>query len=189
MFNGNIVVIGVSTGGPITLKTLFSTLPRLEAAVIVVLHIQPGMDERVALSLAKVSVMPVSLAKDGEYLRTGHVYLAPGGCHLALEGNRRIMLVSGPRVNYVQPSADVTMKSLQRSRSNVFVGIVLTGMGNDGAEGIRHIKSIGGITIAQDRETSSVYGMPRSAIATGAVDYVLPDVKMGKLIERLVNGE
>lgn len=186
MPRNNLVVIGVSTGGPLTLKALFRELPPLDAAFLVVLHITPQMDYRIAQGLAGVASMPVTLAEDGEFIRSRHVYLAPGGFHLQLNGNQRVALCEGARVNYVQPAADVTMLSLARPLKGTLVGIVLTGMGRDGAEGIRHIKGIGGITIAQDQHSSTIYGMPKAAVQTGAVDYVLPPKKIAeKLVELL----
>lgn len=184
----NIVMIGVSTGGPLALRRLFDGLPPLNAAFVIVLHIPPGMDYRIVLSLAAVSAMPVSLAEDGDYLRSGQIYLAPGGFHLRLEGNSRIILEEGPRVNFVQPSVDLAMKSLLKPlRRKRIVGVVLTGMGRDGAEGIRHIKEIGGVTIAQDRETSAIYGMPKAASETGAVDYVFPPEKISRKLMELLS--
>src|SRR6185369_13890799 len=115
MANGNnVVVIGVSTGGPPTLKELFGQLPPLNAAFVVVLHITPEMDRRVARGLAAVASMPVDLARDGDFLKPGQVYLAPGGVHLKLAGNLRVALSRGERVNYVQPSVDVTLFSMTR---------------------------------------------------------------------------
>jgi len=182
----NLVVIGVSTGGPLTLKELFKELPPLDAAFVVVLHITPTMDYRIAQGLAAVASMPVTLAVDGEQLRNGNIYLAPGGFHLRLDGNQKVVLCEGPRVNYVQPAVDVTMLSLSRPLRGSLIGIVLTGMGKDGAEGIRHVKEMGGITIAQDQNSSTIYGMPKAAVLTGAVDYVLPPRKIaGKLMELL----
>ncbi|QSV47001.1 chemotaxis protein CheB [Geobacter benzoatilyticus] len=189
MFNNRIVMIAVSTGGPITLKKLFADMPPLNAAVVIILHIQPGMDRLVAKGLAAVASMPVSVAEHGEFLERGRIYLAPGGCHLTLEGNRRIMLHEGPRVNFVQPAADVAMKSLGRPFMGKIVGVVLTGMGNDGAAGIYHIKEIGGTTIAQDRKTSAIYSMPNSALQTGAVDFVFsPDKICWKIVELMNEG-
>jgi len=182
----NLVVIGVSTGGPLTLKELFRGLPPLDAAFLIVLHITPTMDYRIAQGLAAVASMPVTLAEDGEYLRNGNIYLAPGGVHLRLDGNQKVVLCEGPRVNYVQPAVDVTMLSLSRQLKGRLIGIVLTGMGKDGADGIRHVKDMGGITIAQDQNSSTIYGMPKAAAQTGAVDYVLPPKKIaGKLTELL----
>ena len=182
----NLVVIGVSTGGPITLKEIFSTIPPLDAAIIVILHIGRGMDRLIARGLAAVSTMPVSLAKDGDVIQHGRIYMSPGGYHLKLERNRRIVLYEGQRVNYVQPSADVAMQSVQKALHQKIVGVVLTGMGKDGAEGIRHIKHIGGTTIAQNKESSTVFGMPRAAAQTGAVDFVLPKEKIGKKLVQLL---
>jgi len=186
MSRNNLVVIGVSTGGPLTLKALFAGLPPLNAAFLVVLHITPQMDYRIAQGLAGVASMPVVLAQDGQYLRSGNIYLAPGGFHLKLDGNQRVVLCEGARVNYVQPAVDVTMLSLTRQLSGAMIGIVLTGMGKDGAEGIRHIKQMGGVTMAQDQQSSTIYGMPKAAVQTGAVDFVLPPNRIaGKLVELL----
>ena len=186
MSRRNIVIIGVSTGGPFTLKELFSELPPLNAAFVIVLHITALMDYRIAQGLDAVASMPVALAENGGHLKPGNVYLAPGGFHLKLDGNQRIVLWEGARVNFVQPSVDVTMQSLTRSLSGNLIGIVLTGMGKDGAEGLRHIKSIGGVTMAQDQKSSIIYGMPKAALETGAVDFVLPPKRIAaKLIELL----
>jgi two-component system chemotaxis response regulator CheB len=170
----NVVVIGVSTGGPLTLRDLFTGLPPLNAAIVVVLHITPQMDYRIAQGIDACASMPAALARDGDFLRPGNIYLAPGGFHLKVDGNHRIALCEGPRVNYVQPSVDVAMLSLTRPLSGGVFGIILTGMGKDGAEGMRHIKRIGGTTMAQDQKSSIIYGMPKAALDTGAVDLVLP---------------
>ena len=189
MDNRNIVMIGVSTGGPIALKRLFADLPPLAAAIVIVLHIPPGMDYRIAKGLDAVASMPVALAEDGEYLRKGHIYLAPGGFHLSLEGNRRIILEEGERVNFVLPSVDVAMKSLLKPlKKGGIVGVILTGMGKDGAEGIRHVKGIGGVTIAQDQDSSAIYGMPKAAAETGAVDFVFPLARIGSKLVELFGG-
>jgi two-component system, chemotaxis family, protein-glutamate methylesterase/glutaminase len=186
MSGQNLVVIGVSTGGPMTLKELFSELPPLRAAFLIVLHITPVMDFRIAQGIDQVASMPVALARDGEFLKQGRVYLAPGGYHLKLEGNQKVVLLEGARVNFVQPSVDVTMQSVSKPLHNKVIGVVLTGMGKDGAEGIVHIKRIGGVTIAQDQKSSTIYGMPKAAAQTGAVDYVLPPKKIAaKLVELL----
>lgn len=186
MSNPNIVLIGVSTGGPVTLKEIFSKLPLLDAAFIVVLHIRPGMDKMIMRGLSAVSRMPVVMAEDGDFIKPGRVYFAPGGYHLMLEGNRRIILVEGERVNFVQPSADVAMLSLLKPRREKIIGVILTGMGKDGAEGIRHIKSIGGTTIAQDKESSAIFGMPMVAAKTGAVDYICSREKIAAKLRELL---
>jgi len=183
-----IVMIGVSTGGPIALRRLFAELPPLDAAFVIVLHIPPGMDYKIARGLDAVASMPVALAEDGEYLKKGHIYLAPGGFHLKLEGNSRVKLEVGPRVNFVQPSVDVAMKSLLKPlKQGKLIGVILTGMGKDGAAGIRHVKEVGGTTIAQDQESSAIYGMPKAAVETGAVDFVFPPTKIGRKIVDLLS--
>lgn len=188
MAHNNIVMIGVSTGGPIALKRLFAGLPQLNAAFVVVLHIPPGMDYKIARGLGAVTSMPVALAVAGEYLRGGQIYLAPGGFHLKLEGNSRIILEEGERVNFVQPSVDVAMKSLLRPlKQRLLIGVIMTGMGRDGAEGIRHVKSLGGITIAQDQDSSAIYGMPKAAWETGAIDFISSPGKIGKKLVELLN--
>ena len=187
MTHDNIVIIGVSTGGPIALRRLFADLPPLNAAIVIVLHIPQGMDYRIAKGLDAVSSMPVALAEDGEFLRAGRVYFAPGGYHILLEGNHRIILAEGQRVNFVQPSADLAMKSLSKPLTGKIVGIVLTGMGKDGAEGIKHIKALGGITMAQDQKSCAIFGMPKAAAETGAVDYVLSPEKIGQKLVSLLN--
>jgi two-component system chemotaxis response regulator CheB len=186
MTNRNLVIIGVSTGGPLTLKALFRHLPPIDAAIVIVLHIKAGMDAMIVRGLATSTSMPVTLAGQGEFLRDGHVYLAPGGCHLTLEGNHRVVLTPGERVNFVQPSADLAMMSLHKQAAGKIVGVVLTGMGKDGAEGIRHIKSVGGTTIAQDQASSAIYGMPKAAVLTGAVDFVLPPERIAEKIAGLL---
>lgn len=190
MTANNIVMIGVSTGGPIALKHLFANLPPLNAAVVIVLHIPPGMDYRIARSLASVASMPVTLAGDGEYLHSRRIYLAPGGYHLTLQGNSRVILTEGARVNFVQPSVDVAMKSLLKPlRRKRIIGVILTGMGKDGAEGVRHISEIGGVNIAQDQESSAIYGMPKAAVETGLVDFVFPPEKISQKLVELLSGQ
>jgi two-component system chemotaxis response regulator CheB len=167
-------MIGSSTGGLKVLEELFSRLPVLNAAVVIVQHISPQVDRSFVASLARVSKMPTSLAQEGTPLQEGQVYLAPGGVHLTLVRNCVVHLHDGEKVNSVRPSVDVAMKSVVAPIGIRIAGVILTGMGADGADGIPHIKQLGGITIAQDQKTSVIYGMPRAAAETGRVDFVLP---------------
>jgi two-component system chemotaxis response regulator CheB len=182
----NLVVIGVSTGGPTALKQLFGELPPTDAAFVIVLHVPAGMDYKIAKSLQAIASMPVNLAQNGELLKSGEIYLAPSGCHLTLEGNSRVVLREGARVNFVQPSVDVAMLSLVKQRTGRIVGVILTGMGRDGADGIKHLKSLGGITFAQEQQSCAVYGMPRAAVETGAVDFELTPQKIAKKLSELL---
>lgn len=178
-------MIGASTGGLKVLEQLFPCLPVLKAAVVVVQHITPLVDQSFASSLARVSKMPVGLAREGQLLQPGQVYLAPGGLHLQLAGNRHIHFSNAEKVNSVRPSVDVAMKSMVAPIGSRIAGVVLTGMGCDGAAGIAHIKQLGGITIAQDRTTSVIYGMPKAAAETGKIDFILPTVKIADKLREL----
>jgi two-component system chemotaxis response regulator CheB len=173
----NLIVIASSTGGVSVLYKMFSMIHPLNASVIIVQHMPEFINERMAGNLEKEANMPVQLIADKDVLKPGVIYLAPSKLHCSVQENRVLRLKEGEKVNYVCPSADVTMQSLRRpAPRKLLIGIVLTGMGQDGAEGIRHIKSIGGKTISQAEETCAVYGMPAKAVETGCVDHVLsPD--------------
>ncbi|MSN25471.1 MAG: chemotaxis protein CheB [Geobacter sp.] len=181
----NIVMIGASTGGLKVLEQLFPRLPVLKAAVVIVQHIVPLVDQSFATSLARVSKMPIGLAREGQILAPGNVYLAPGGVHLHLAGNRTFHLFNGEKVNSVRPAIDVAMKSLVAPVGAKIAGVILTGMGCDGAAGIAHIKHLGGITIAQDQKTSVIYGMPKAAAETGLVDFILSTEKIADKLTTL----
>ena len=179
---GNLVVIGASTGGLKVLEELFPRLNVLKAAVLVVQHITPMIDKAFVGSLNRVSKMPVILANHGQALQQGQVLLAPGGVHLYLVRNQIVRLAAGEKVNSVCPSIDVTMNSLISAGGGKLAGVILTGMGCDGAAGIAHIKQVGGITIAQDQKTSVIYGMPKAAADTGTIDFILPT---GRIADKL----
>jgi len=185
MSSCNLVVIGSSTGGLKILELLFQQLPKLKATVLIVQHITPMIDQAFVSSLARVSKMPVTLARDGQDVEDGQVYLAPGGVHLSLVRNRTFCLYSGEKVNSVCPSIDVTMNTLTRPATGRLAGVILTGMGCDGAAGIAHIKQIGGITIAQDQKTSVIYGMPKAAAETGKIDFILPTDRIADKLQVL----
>lgn len=170
----NIVVIASSAGGPRILKWIFTGLPRLNAGVIVVQHMPKFINESLRDSLSSVTSMAVRIAEDNAPIESGTVYIAPSEQHLTVLDNRILRVLRGDKVNFVCPSADVTMKSLAWNLDIHFVGVVITGMGRDGADGIAHIKRIGGTTMAQDEKTSSIFGMPKEAIRTGCVDFILP---------------
>jgi two-component system chemotaxis response regulator CheB len=185
MASCNLIVIGSSTGGLKILEQIFARLPVLKAAVLIIQHITPVIDQAFVSSLARVSVMPVSLAQNGENLQEGCVYLAPGGVHLTLVQNMTIRLSHGEKVNSVCPSIDVAMQSLVRPVGCRLAGIILTGMGADGAAGIVSIKNNGGVTIAQDQKSSIIYGMPKAAAETGMIDFILPTERIADKMSEL----
>jgi two-component system chemotaxis response regulator CheB len=179
-----IVIIGSSAGGPRILRELFTGIPFLDGSIVIVQHMPKFVNESLRDHLNNCTDMMVSVAQDGDRLEKGRVYVAPSEVHLELVNNQRIRLFNGEKVNFARPSVDVTMKSLKNEPRFALIGIILTGMGRDGAEGISHIKNIGGITIAQNEMTCAVYGMPKKAIETGNIDWVLkPDRIKDKLVE------
>jgi len=168
-----IVVIGSSTGGPRTLEIVFSRFPLVDAAIIIVQHMPHYINSAFCRHLAEISRMEARIGEDGESIEHGTIYVAPGDVHLKLLANRTIRLFDDEKVQCVRPSIDVAMKSLERNGDRV-VGVILTGMGIDGAEGICHIKEIGGVTLAQALRTCAIHAMPRAAFETGQVDQMLP---------------
>jgi two-component system, chemotaxis family, protein-glutamate methylesterase/glutaminase len=135
-------------------------------------------------TLDSLTDMDVVIADNGNRLEPGTVYIAPSEVHLELLNNQRVRLVNGPKVCFVRPSADVAMKSAMSKPGLRIIGVVLTGMGKDGADGIVHLKQIGGVTFAQDERSSAIYGMPKAAAETGSVDFVMsPEAIQAKLIK------
>jgi len=184
--SNTLIIIGSSTGGPKVLNEMFSTLPVLDASIVIVQHVPTYFDKAIAERLDDISKITVKLAEDGEALRAGTAYMAPALKHLRLAGNSRISLSQDAKVNCCCPSVDVAMKSISKNFTGTLVGVVLTGLGRDGAAGIEHIKDLGGTTIAQDERSSVIFGMPKSAIATGKVDNVLPPEKICEMLTRIV---
>jgi two-component system chemotaxis response regulator CheB len=182
----NIIIIGISTGGPQTLRGFFDGLPLLDASIVLVQHMIKCANRSLCERLNSLTEMEVRIACHGESMKAGVVYFAPSEIHLKLMNNKIIQLVDSPKVCYVRPAVDVTMRSIRKAAGDNITGIIMTGMGKDGTEGLSHIKSIGGVTFAQDENTSVVWGMPKSAISTGKVDYVLPPAGIrNKLISQL----
>jgi two-component system chemotaxis response regulator CheB len=186
----NVVVVASSTGGPRALTAVLPRLPRsLPAAVLVVQHMPSGFTKSLAQRLNGISPLVIDEAEDGEPIVHGRVYVAPGGQHMSVcetPTGPRIALSCEPAVWGVRPAADV----LFRSAATVFgvstVGVVLTGMGRDGAEGVRAILAAGGRAIAQDRETSTIFSMPNAAIEIGRAKIVRPLMSIGSEICDLV---
>lgn len=175
------MIIGASTGGVRALGILFGNLPWLNASLVLVQHMPAYIQPSFLRSLAQQTPMQVRMAEDGMLLQPGTILLAPAGLHTVLEQNRRVRLVSGPRVNFVCPAVDVTMKSVVPPAANTpLIGVLLTGMGRDGADGMVHLKRLGAKTLAQDEASCAVFGMPKEAWNAGGVDLLLPPDKLAR---------
>jgi len=173
------VVVGSSTGGPTVVETVLSDLPKAaDLRVLVVQHMPEGFTGRFAERLDARSEYDVREATDGARIGGGEAVIAAGDRHMEVSSFRNgrvgISLTRDPPVNNVRPAVDVTMETAAATVDGPLAGVVLTGMGEDGAAGIRAIAGAGGATIAQDEATSAVFGMPRRAIETGCVDGVAP---------------
>ena len=184
-----IIAIGTSTGGPKALQSVIPFLPGdIPAAVLIVQHMPSGFTNSLAERLDSKSELVVKEASHKERILAGHVYIAPGDSHMLIEtasnGDIMINLDKSPPVSGHRPSVDVMMKSLSATGLKNIIGVIMTGMGADGSDGIKKLKDVNkSYIIAQDEETSVVFGMPKMAIQTGAVDKV---VSLDKISEEII---
>ncbi len=164
-------------------------LPPDAPAVMITQHMPPGFTKSYAARLDSLCRIRVSEARDGERVLPGHAYIAPGGLHMSVErsgANYIVRVKDGDPVNRHKPSVDVLFRSAARVAGPNALGVMLTGMGADGANAMREMKDAGSFNLAQDEATCVVFGMPREAIAQGAVHEVLPIGRIaGRLIEHL----
>ena len=173
-----IVAIGTSTGGPRALQEVLTKLPgNLACPMLVVQHMPPGFTRSLAERLNTLCELTVKEAEDNDRLVAGTVFVAPGDYHLTIRregGAAFVKLNKEPAIGGLRPAVDPMMLSVAEVFGSRSVGVILTGMGHDGAQGIKAIKRMQGLTIAEDQSTSVVFGMPKAAIEAGAIDTVLP---------------
>jgi two-component system chemotaxis response regulator CheB len=170
-----IIAIGASTGGTRALHRLLASLPANVNGIVIVQHMPPRYTKTFAENLDALCNMDVKEAEDGDRVDRGKVLLAPGGWHLEVAKDQNgyyVRLQDGQPVNYQRPSVDVLFHSVVETAAGNAIGIILTGMGQDGSEGLLAMKEVGAFTIAQDEATSVVFGMPGSAIERGAAEVV-----------------
>jgi two-component system chemotaxis response regulator CheB len=172
-----LIAIGASTGGTEAIAAVLAQMPAQVPAILITQHIPPMFSRTFAQRLDKLCPMDVREAVDGDVPRAGLALVAPGGFHMVLEkagAGFRIRVKDGPMVCYQRPSVDVLFTSVAMAAGASAVGAILTGMGNDGAQGMKRMKEKGCHNIAQDEASCVIFGMPREAIRAGAVDEVLP---------------
>ncbi|HXE90289.1 MAG TPA: chemotaxis response regulator protein-glutamate methylesterase [Terriglobales bacterium] len=170
-----LVVVACSTGGPATLMKLFPAFPKdFPGAVLVAQHMPGNFTAQFSQQLAETCAIRVKEAEPGEIVKPGTIYICPGTHHMRISATGRIQLDDGPRISGYRPCADVTLETAAAHAGPLTVGVVMTGMGNDGSRGILAVKQAGGHVIAQDEASSVIFGMPAEAIKTGAVDQVAP---------------
>ena len=178
-----IIFIGASTGGTEATKEVLASLPADSPGVVITQHMPPGFTRNYAARLDGLCRISVKEASDGERILPGHAYIAPGGLHLSVErsgANYIARVQDGDPVNRHKPSVEVLFKSAARVAGPNAIGIMLTGMGADGARAMREMKDAGAYCVAQDEASCVVFGMPREAIAAGAVQEVLPLTKIAQ---------
>ncbi|SPE41647.1 fused chemotaxis regulator; protein-glutamate methylesterase in two-component regulatory system with CheA [Candidatus Sulfopaludibacter sp. SbA3] len=172
-----ILAIGASTGGTEAIASVLKRLPALSPGIVIAQHIPPEFSRAFAGRLNDICAMDVKEAADGDCLRPGLALVAPGDFHMLLRrsgGRYFVNVKTGPRVCYQRPSVDVLFSSVAEAAGAGAIGVILTGMGSDGAQGMLKMHAAGAYTIAQDEATCVVFGMPREAIQLAAVDRVLP---------------
>jgi two-component system chemotaxis response regulator CheB len=182
-----IVVMAASTGGPATLMKVIPQFPKdFPGAVVLVQHMPGNYTAQFSKQLAEVSQMRVKEAETGEIIVPGQIYVCPGSHHMRVSPSGRVSLDDGPRVNGYRPCADLTLESAAEFAGPMAIGIILTGMGNDGVKGVQAVRAAGGHTIAQDESTAVIFGMPQEAIQSGSVDQVLPMDWIYRAVEKRV---
>ncbi|MGH9569119.1 MAG: protein-glutamate methylesterase/protein-glutamine glutaminase [Candidatus Angelobacter sp.] len=182
-----LVVVASSTGGPATLMKFAPGFPEdFPGALILAQHMPGSFTSQFSSQLGEVCRMKVKEAEAGEIIVPGQIYVCPGTHHIRVSTTGRIVLDDGPRISGYRPCADLLFESAAHYSGANTIGVVLTGMGNDGSKGVQAIKAAGGYTIAQDESSAVIFGMPQEAIKTGAIDVVQPVEQILGTIERRV---
>ncbi len=185
------VAIGISTGGPLSLQKIIPVLSeKIQIPIFIVQHMPPKFTKSLADRLNSMSKLNVKEAENGERVENGTVYIAPGGYHMTITKNgfnsSHINISEEPGYTLHRPSVDVMMNSVINTYGKYTLGVIMTGMGKDGFEAIKNLKSLGGYSIAQDEQTCIVYGMPKAIVDAGLADNILPLEKIPETINKVV---
>ena len=184
----DVVAIATSAGGLRALSQILPDLPaNFPAPIVIVQHLDPHSPSLLPGILSRCTSLRVKVAENGEHIQAGTVYVAPPDWHLLLNSDGTLALAHTARVHFTRPAADVLFESIAACCQTRAIAVVLTGSGRDGALGIQAIKQNGGATIVQDAETAEFPGMPKAAIETHAVDWVLPLHQIAPTLVKLVS--
>lgn len=188
-FGYKAIALGISTGGPLSLQKVIPLLKQQnDVPIFIVQHMPPKFTKSLADRLNNMSPLTVKEAEDREEVQNGTVYIAPGGFHMKMSknGNGKIYvnISENPGDTLHRPSVDVMLESVLDVYGKYTLGIIMTGMGKDGAEGIKHLKQLGGYCIAQDESTCVVYGMPKAIVDAGYADVIAPLEKISEIINK-----
>ena len=182
------VTIGASTGGPPVIQTILSNLTNgFSCPILIVQHIATGFLDGMVDWLSKDTVLPINIPANGENVLGGHVYFAPDNSHMGITGSRRIVLNSSPPENGLRPAVSYLFRSAAKAFGQRAVGVLLTGMGKDGSAELKIMKEKGAITIAQDKKSSVVHGMPGEAIKLNAANHILSPEEIAVFLNSLDN--
>jgi two-component system chemotaxis response regulator CheB len=172
-----VVAIGTSTGGTLALEEVLTALPRVTPGIVIVQHMPEKFTAAFAERLNKLCQLEVKEARHGDRVLPGRALIAPGGKHMLLRrdgANYHVDVIDGPLVNRHRPSVDVLFRSVAKQAGANALGIIMTGMGDDGAAGLLEMRKAGARTVAQDEESCVVYGMPKEAVKRGGVEKSVP---------------
>lgn len=187
----NAIVIGTSTGGPKTLKSILKDIPKdFNTPILIVQHLDPYFMKELSKSLNQICNIEIKIPENGEKILPGKAYLSPGGKHMEVTLRNNIPCIKifkGKAVNFCMPSVDVLFLSAAKVYKNHTLGILLTGLGEDGAVGLEAIKNEGGTTIAESEQTCIVYGMPKAAVKRGAASFIIPNYEIKNYMVRFAS--
>ncbi len=186
----DVIAIGISTGGPMSLMNLFQQIPKtLKQSILIVQHMPAIFTRKLAEQISRETAIPVTEAKNDETILAGHTYIAPGNYHMEVyndAGTKKIRTHKGPQENYCRPAADVLFRSVAEVYKKKAVGVVMTGMDHDGMKGSKVLRANGAPIVAQDEASSVVWGMPKFIIENNLADMVAPLDKMYESIQKFI---
>lgn len=186
------IAIGASTGGTVALEYIFKHLPSNLPPILVVQHMPPLFTKQFADRLNEMSELSIKEAEDGDLVTPGNVYIAPGGLHMIVRRKGNLMfthLIDTERVHFQKPAVDILFESIAREVGQNCIAFLLTGMGKDGAKGLKDLKDAGAYTVAQDEKSSIVWGMPKTAIDMGAQREIVSLENVPKRIVEIAGGK